>query len=57
MLLHKKSPVILVPARSIKKELEYLYARKSALDELIQSLESYERFRSRHPDPDKRRSA
>ena len=30
-----------------KKELAYLQARKSALDALIQSLEDYDRFRSK----------
>lgn len=32
--------------RDVQKELEYLYARKSALDALIQSLENYDRYRS-----------
>jgi len=33
------------PDRGYRKELEYLHARKSALDILIQSLEDYDRFR------------
>jgi hypothetical protein len=28
-----------------RQELEYLYARRSALDSLIESLEEYDRFR------------
>ena len=34
------------PARTYRKELEYLYARRSAIDTLIQSLEEYDRFRA-----------
>ena len=34
------------PARTYRKELEYLYARRTAIDTLIQSLEEYDRFRS-----------
>jgi hypothetical protein len=32
---------------SYRKELDYLNARKSALDALIQSLEDYNQFRSK----------
>ena len=35
-----------ISSRPYKKELEYLHARKSALDTLIQSLEEYGRFRA-----------
>jgi hypothetical protein len=35
------------PDRGSRKELEYLNARKSAIDGLIRSLEDYDRFRSR----------
>ncbi len=43
MPLAKKAPVILVPHRSLKRELDYLYARRSAVDALIQSLVDYDR--------------
>lgn len=33
-----------------RRELQYLYARKDAIDALIESLEEYERYRS-VPDP------
>jgi hypothetical protein len=40
-----KKPDSPPPDRGYRKELEYLNARKSALDGLIQSLEDYDRFR------------
>jgi hypothetical protein len=39
-------PTVLPPARGVQKELQYLYARRSTLDNLIQSLEEYDRFRT-----------
>jgi hypothetical protein len=33
-------------ARGVRKELQYLYARRSTIDTLIQSLEDYDRFRA-----------
>jgi hypothetical protein len=33
------------PNRGNRKKLGYLYARKSAIDALIQSLEEYDQFR------------
>ena len=39
-------PTVLPPARGVRKELEYLYSRRSAIDALIQSLEEYDRFRA-----------
>ena len=41
-----KKPACPPPDRGYRKELEYLNARKSALDGLIQSLEDYDRFQS-----------
>jgi hypothetical protein len=41
-----KKPAPASSGRFCRKELEYLNARKSALDSLIQSLEDYDRFRS-----------
>jgi len=32
--------------RTYRKELEYLYARRTAIDTLIESLEEYDRFRA-----------
>jgi hypothetical protein len=46
MLLMFPKKHITVADRGCRKELEYLNARKSALDSLIQSLEDYDRFRS-----------
>ena len=40
-----------------RKELEYLHARKSAIDNLIQSLEDYDRFRSTRTEDRKRKTA
>jgi hypothetical protein len=45
-MLVKKEPSS-SPKSGIRKRLVYLQARKSAIDTLIQSLEDYERFRSR----------
>jgi hypothetical protein len=32
-----------------ERQLEYLYARRSAIDALIESLEEYERYRETRP--------
>jgi hypothetical protein len=45
------------PTRSNRKELDYLYARRSAIDSLIQSLEEYDRFRAPQFEEQKRKSA
>jgi hypothetical protein len=34
-----------------ERQLEYLYARRSAIDALIESLEEYERYRETRPLP------
>jgi hypothetical protein len=44
-MLHKKAPGLSSPDGVYRKELDYLYARKSAIDALIESLEAYFRFR------------
>jgi hypothetical protein len=44
-MLHKKAPGFSSPDGVYRKELDYLYARKSAIDALIESLEAYFRFR------------
>jgi len=53
----KKSLATPPPARPYRKELEYLYARRSAIDTLIQSLEEYDRFRAIRGENSKRKSA
>jgi hypothetical protein len=42
----KKAPPT-SPARAHRKELQYLYARRSAIDALIQTLQDYDRFRAK----------
>jgi hypothetical protein len=54
-MLAKKAPTS--PARPARKELEYLYARRSAIDTLIQSLEEYNRFRALRYEESKRKTA
>jgi hypothetical protein len=56
-MLAKKVSNPTSPARINRKELEYLYARRSAIDSLIQSLEEYDRFRARRLEVMKRKSA
>jgi hypothetical protein len=46
-MYQKKAPVIPIPARNLRKELEGLYARRCVLDHLIESLEQYERCREK----------
>ena len=40
-----------------RQELEYLYARRSAIDSLIESLEEYDRFREAPTDEGERQTA
>lgn len=44
-------------AQDPKRDLEALYARRSALDALIQSLEEYQRARVKRLDLQKRKTA
>jgi hypothetical protein len=54
----KKAVDSLSSGRTYRKELEYLYARRTAIDALIQSLADYDRFRARTASqPSKRKSA
>ena len=46
----KKELPASTPVPAYRKELEYLYARRSAIDSLIESLEDYSRFRAIHTD-------
>jgi len=45
------------PLPAYRKELEYLYARRLAIDTLIESLEEYDRFRVTRRDEDERQTA
>jgi hypothetical protein len=45
----KKAPVMIAPPRISRKCLEHLYARRSAIDALILSLETYDRSRGKRP--------
>ncbi len=57
-MLVKKSPLItLNPMRSYQKELDYLYARRSVIDTLIQSLVEYDRHRIKRVDDRKQQMA
>jgi hypothetical protein len=56
-MLAKKGLSQTSPARINRKELEYLYARRMAIDTLIQSLQEYDRFRARRMEEPKRKSA
>jgi hypothetical protein len=39
-------PTVLPPVRGIRRELQYLYARRSTVSALIRSLEEYDRMRA-----------
>ena len=45
------------PVRRYEQELEALYARRSAIDTLIESLQNYERYRVQVPLDSKRKLA
>lgn len=53
----KKAPVAISSGRGYKTELDYLYARRVAIDALIQSLEEYDRHRAKRIEDGKRKSA
>jgi hypothetical protein len=56
-MLAKKGSAPTSSARLNRKELKYLYARRMAIDSLIQSLEEYDRFRARPLEDPKRKTA
>jgi len=56
MIVKKASPA-LTPRPQNQKELQFLYARRTAIDTLIQSLEQYDRFRARSQEIGKQKSA
>lgn len=45
-MLPKKAPIEISSARGHQQELDHLYARRTQIDTLIESLEEYERLRS-----------
>jgi hypothetical protein len=53
----KKAPVMIATHRSSRKNLEHLYAKRLAIDALIESLEQYNRFRERRSSEVKRKTA
>jgi hypothetical protein len=56
---HLKSTAVRLPAaRDYRRELEFLYARKSAIDRLIRSLEQYHsQGKTPTPEESQRKSA
>jgi hypothetical protein len=46
MLSEKKSTMTLNPVRNSQRELDRLYARRTAIDSLIASLEEYDRYKA-----------
>jgi len=49
MVSAKKTMVTLNPIRNYQRELDKLYARRSAIDTLIASLEEYDRYKASSP--------
>ena len=50
MIVKKASPGLAIRphfATAPHKELEFLYARRTAIDEVIRSLEQYDRYRAK----------
>ena len=56
MLVKKKTPVS-ASARVYGQELDYLYARRLAIDSLIESLEEYDRFQEAPTEDRERQTA
>ncbi|HTS24965.1 MAG TPA: hypothetical protein VMH81_03775 [Bryobacteraceae bacterium] len=53
----KKATVTIGPVRFARKNLEHLYARRSAIDALIRSLQDYDRYRAKGTTEHKRKTA
>ena len=49
--------LVIDSTRNPRKALKSLYARRLAIDALIQSLEEYNRYRAKRLDPAKRKTA
>ena len=56
-MLAQKPPVPNPSDLSYRKQLEYLYARRTTIDELIESLQAYDRFRALRAPDQNRKSA
>ena len=56
MLAKKKAPVS-ASTSAYRLELDYLYARRSAIDSLIESLEEYDRSRETPTEDGERQTA
>ena len=56
-MLHKKASPKLKLVAAPQKQLEFLYARRMAIDSLIQSLEEYDRYRAKKEILRKRKTA
>jgi hypothetical protein len=56
-MLVKKAPTSSRPDSGRKQKLDYLYARRSAIDDLIRTLQEYDLSRMRWDDYSKQQSA
>jgi hypothetical protein len=56
-MILKKAPVVNTGTRRYRTELRALYARRSAINALIESLVEYDRYRLRRLDASKRKTA
>jgi hypothetical protein len=57
MQLAKKPVARVETAHAFKKHLDYLYARRSSIDALMDSLRAYEQARPKRDDTRRRRTA
>jgi hypothetical protein len=56
-MLAKKKPPVSASTGAYRLELDYLYARRSAIDSLIESLEEYDRSRETPTEDGERQTA
>jgi hypothetical protein len=56
-MLAKNKTLASASASAYRQELDYLYARRSAIDSLIESLEEYDRFREAPTEEGERQTA
>ena len=56
-MVAKKEIPVSVSQLAYRKELDYLYARRSAIDTLIESLKNYDRFQETRIDEGARQTA
>jgi hypothetical protein len=59
MVCGKKAAIVLTltPIGGVRRDLEKLYARRAAIDALIESLQVYDRYRAKSADSRKRKTA